>query len=315
MRSSSVLFLAASLLCACSSTDESVPSSADGGTGASADAGESDNSPDASVAGSACGTPLTLSRVDIMHDGRSRGALVHLPADYDGSPRPLVVNFHGRDTTASQERLISKMDSSADAAGYIVVYPEGISNSFNAGFCCGEAQSQNVDDVGFTQALLDELESVLCIDSDQIFATGLSNGGYLVQRIACETPERFAGFSSVAGLMAITSCTPSEHRPFLLFHGTGDQIVPYATSGFSLGAVDTMNGWAARNGCDATATNVYSQGDASCARYDNCPAGKQVELCTIADGGHTWPGGLPVPFLGKTSTDINANDHMWSFWH
>lgn len=298
------------LLASCSASDDAASGDADP---SAADA--SSAALDAATPSSTCGTPATLTRIEFEHEGRQRSAEVHLPADYDGTARPLVLNFHGRESTVAQQRTISLMDASADAHGFVAVYPEGVAKTFNAGFCCGEAQSQNVDDVGFALALLDHVEAKLCIDKERIFATGLSNGGYMAQRLACEAPERFRGFSSVAGLLALTSCSPSTRRPILHFHGTADSIVPYDGNAFLQSAPETMADWATRNGCDTATESVYQEGDASCVRYRGCSAGNDVELCTIAQGGHTWPGGTPVPVLGATSTDISANDYMWSFWN
>lgn len=269
---------------------------------------------DASVeldASSGCNTGKAVEGLEFEHGGKVRTALVHLPANYDGSPTPVVFNFHGNTSSAQVQRQYSAMDATADTKGFIVVYPEGFENSWNAGFCCGQAQSQNIDDVDFAVELIDELAKVACVDRSRVFATGLSNGGYLAHRLACERPEQYAAFSSVAGLLAISPCEPSVGRPILQLHGTADAIVGYAGG---LGAVATMNAWATRNGCDLTTTSTFSQGDASCIRYDGCDGSNDVELCTITGGGHTWPGAQSVPSLGATSTDIDANDWMWAFF-
>ncbi len=313
-------FILPALLLALVACENTVASTeADGGEIGTRDANTSsktDASPTADAAvGQACGMPSSISRVDFLFEGENRGATIHLPAGYDGSSaHALVLNFHGRNSTTDQQRLLSKMDEHADASGYIAVYPEGIGNTFNAGFCCGEAQTRNINDVGYTRKLVEELEAVLCIDSSKTYATGLSNGGYMVQRLACEASDIFAGFSSVAGLLAVLTCQPQVARPIVHFHGTADTIVPYNGGGFLTSASDTMEAWATRNGCNTSNTTVYDQGDASCIRYNSCPAGQNVEFCTIDGGGHTWPGGLPIPGLGNTSTDISANEYMWQFF-
>ncbi len=284
--------------------------------GADGGGGDGGNTPtrDGAPAVDPCGESNAPARVDFTHDGRERGAVLHAPTSYAGQAVPLVINFHGRNTTTGQQSLLSGMNAHADMEGYAVVYPEGIGNTFNAGFCCGEAQAQNVDDVGFARAVIDEVAKTMCIDKSRVYATGLSNGGYMTQRLACEAADVFAGFASVAGLLVSSPCSPSQARPIIHFHGTADTIVPYDGNGYLQSAPDTMDAWALRNGCTTTTSPGYSQGDATCVAYQGCPAGQSVELCTIADGGHTWPGGFAVPGLGKTSTDISANAHMWDFF-
>lgn len=247
--------------------------------------------------------------------GRSRVARVHVPPAYDGKkPVPVVLNFHGRLSSPAQEEAISEMTPKSDAAGFVVVYPTGVGQTWNAGYCCGEAQTQNVDDVGFTRALLDELGTKLCIDKRRIFATGLSNGGFMSHRLACELSDRIAAIGPVAGHANLATCAPARAVPVMHFHGTADNLVPYP-GGFGMVSVeDSMKAWAKRNGCAATTKPTYTKGDARCVTYDGCPVGGDVTLCTIADGGHTWPGGAPVPYLGKTSQDLDATDAMWTFF-
>jgi len=286
---------------------------ADGGGAANVEDGGTSMT-DGTPAADPCGESSAPGRVDFTHDGRDRGAVVHVPTGYAGQAVPLVVNFHGRNSTTSQQSLLSGMNGHADMEGYAVVYPEGVGNTFNAGFCCGEAQTQNVDDVGFAKALVGEVAKSMCIDKSRVYATGLSNGGYMAQRLACEATDVFAGFASVAGLLVSSPCSPSQARPIIHFHGTADNIVPYDGSVYLQSAPDTMDAWALRNGCTTVTSPGHNEGDASCVAYQGCPAGQGVELCTIADGGHTWPGGFAVPGLGKTSTDISANARMWDFF-
>jgi len=317
MRPYLMLIACTALLCSCSSSDSDSDSQpfADGGEIAEGDGSQAtaDASPDAPVT-DPCGMPSNVARVDFSHEGRSRGAEISLPNSYNGQSTPVVINFHGRNSTVNQHRLMTQMDADATSLGFIAVYPEGIGNTFNAGLCCGEAQSQNINDVDYTRVLVDELAKELCIDRSKMYATGLSNGGYMTQRLACEAPDLFAGYASIAGLLVAPACTPSEPKPIVHFHGTADAIVPYDGNAFLQSAQQTMDGWAARNGCNGTTSEVFSQGDASCVAYDGCPMGAEVELCTIDGGGHTWPGGFPVPALGSTSTDISANQYMWQFF-
>jgi polyhydroxybutyrate depolymerase len=144
----------------------------------------------------------------------------------------------------------------------------------------------------------------------------MSNGGFMSHRIGCELADQFAAIAPVAGVLGIPTCNPSRPMPVIHFHGTADTLVPYdgnAAMGF-IPVLDTFHGWADRDGCTGTPAQTYAKGDATCQTYSQCAGGAEVTLCTIDGGGHTWPGGTPVPTLGLTSTDINATDAMWTFF-
>jgi polyhydroxybutyrate depolymerase len=103
--------------------------------------------------------------------------------------------------------------------------------------------------------------------------------------------------------------------PVLYFHGTGDTVVPYAgdTQYGWPSATATFEGWAKRDGCTGASKETFRKDDVHCDTYDTCAQGSVVTLCTIDDGGHTWPGGFPIP-SGKTTTNISATDAMWTFF-
>ncbi|HET6611635.1 MAG TPA: PHB depolymerase family esterase [Kofleriaceae bacterium] len=246
-------------------------------------------------------------------DGRERSFRVHVPATYDPAVRtPLVLNFHGFTSNAAQQELLTLMPIKADDAGFITVAADGVGASWNAGACCGQAVVEDIDDVGFVTAMLDELEASLCIDPARVYATGFSNGGFLSHRLACELSTRIAAVAPVSGVLGIDTCAPSRPVPVLQFHGTADPVVPYGGNpvlGFESVAT-TIGGWVERNGCDATAEVYYENGDVTCERYSGCDAGATVALCTIDGGVHTWPGGTLPP----ATTNISATDAMWDFF-
>lgn len=266
---------------------------------------------------------LTLSS-----GGLSRTAYVHVPPSYvDTTGAMLILNFHGFTNTAGEQRVISRMDASSDKHGYIAVYPEGVATSWNAGDCCGTAWTNSVDDVAFVKALLGQLEDDYCVDPKRVYSTGYSNGGFLSYRLACEMADTFAAIAPVAGEMGIdpASCKPSRAVPVLDFHGTSDPIVPY-NGGTPVVPIDlagvldfrstavSISTWRQKDGCLGTGTVIYAHGDATCTRYDTCLTGSEVVACAIDGGGHTWPGGVPIPIVGKTSTDISATETMVSFF-
>lgn len=249
--------------------------------------------------------------------GVARSVRVHVPPGYDHrQPTPVVLGFHGLGSNAGQQAALSRMDAKSDAAGFLAIYPEGTGDtpSWNAGACCGEATQQDVADVAFVRDLVAIARERLCVDDDRVFATGMSNGGFLSHRLACELADRVAAVAPVAGVIGVTSCSPSRPVSVMHFHGTADTLVPYTGSpllGFP-GVMTTATEWAVRNGCDATPASESVAPDVRCDTWSGCDAGTEVTLCTVEGGGHTWPGGTPLPF-GVTS-GYSATDAMWEFF-
>ncbi len=265
--------------------------------------------------------------ITLNSGGLTRTFYVHVPLAYDPTRGTmLVLNFHGFSNSALIQKVISRMDKSADTHGYIVVYPEGVATSWNAGDCCGTAWTNAVDDVAFVKAMLARLETDWCIDPKRVYSTGYSNGGFLSYRLACEMADTFAAIAPVAGQMGVdpTGCKPSRPVPVLDFHGTADPIVPYnggvASFQSGLGALnfrstaETLSIWRNKDSCLGSGKVIYQQGDATCTLYDTCLLGSEVVHCKIEGGGHTWPGGVPVPLVGKTSNDISATETMVQFF-
>jgi len=243
--------------------------------------------------------------------GVTRTFDVHVPASYDPAhPTPLILNFHGYSSNSWQQDLLSKMKAKSDAVGFIAVHPQGTGQtaSWNAGSCCGDAVKNAVDDVGFVRAMLDRLEADLCIDAHRVFVTGMSNGGFLSHRLGCELADRIAAIAPVAGTLIVPTCTPARPMPVMHFHGTADTLVPYDA------VPDTFAGWSTRDQCTDDATVMFEKGDVTCQAHHQCAGGAETILCTVDQGGHTWPGGFPIPGVGKTTNNIIATDAMWDFF-
>jgi polyhydroxybutyrate depolymerase len=136
-------------------------------------------------------------------------------------------------------------------------------------------------------------------------------------RLACERASTVAAIAPVAGPLMLDGCAPSRAVPVLEFHGTADPVVPYDGGGVaSAGPVkDTIAFWEKTDVCtDASASTVYMKGDTTCTAKTACAGGAAVELCTIALGGHQWPGGTSSGPYGNLSTDIDASAAMVDFF-
>lgn len=271
------------------------------------------------------GLQLSAQSFSFMHDGYLRSYIVHLPPGYNASNSyPMVMSFHGYTSNAVQQQLYTMMDFVADTANFIVVYPDGVANAWNVGFGAVPYNS-GINDVGFVNALIDTMISDYSIDPEMIYATGMSNGGYLSNRLACELPHRIAAIASVTGPMTdstMVHCNAWRAVPVMHIHGTADPVVPYTGMIQSLGAQELIDFWVNNNGCTATSTDVpypdVNTADSCVAvrkNYIPCDDGAEVVLIEITDGGHTWPGSLiDIPTYGYTNRDFFGSGEIWNFF-
>ena len=262
----------------------------------------------------------------IVSSGLERTYLLYVPASYDPSaPVPLIISLHGFVEWPAHQMQISGWNDLADEYGFIVVYPSGTKfpRRWQAGSRIGDSTDPMLD-VKFISDLIDELEQNYNIDPARIYANGLSNGGGMSFLLGCALSERIAAIGGVAGAYAIPleECHPSRPVPMIAFHGTADPIVPYhggisGDNGFNFPDLPQwMEARAALNGCDGSSIDLPASGEASGIRYTGCAQGADVVFYTIAGGGHSWPGGDPLPkwIVGITSQDINATQIMWEFF-
>ncbi|MEO3713855.1 extracellular catalytic domain type 1 short-chain-length polyhydroxyalkanoate depolymerase [Roseateles flavus] len=273
-------------------------------------------------------------RLEVM--GKDRLFMVHVPPSYRaGQPMPVLLAFHGgggsMELQADDSRygLISKSDS----AGFIAVFPNGHSSmpghhlaTWNAGGCCGPARDGGSEDVAFVRALIEHLKQQLSVDARRIYATGMSNGGMMSHRLACELSEQLAGIAAVAGTDATSSCQPRRPIPVLMIHALDDDHVLYnggaGPEAFRdsskvmdfVSVPETTQRWVQRNRCSGTPQKVLDKPGAWCERYSGCADGVQVQQCTTETGGHSWPGGRSRPGKGQPSQALDATDTLWAFF-
>ena len=253
--------------------------------------------------------------VELGFGGALRSYDLYVPDGLDpNTPVPLVVNLHAYLSSDDLQANFSNFDDAADRAGVVVVYPRAEFNSWNAGACCGQAQIAGNDDVGFVRAVVADVQAQGCVDDRRIYATGMSNGGFMTHRLACEAADLFAAVAPVAGVIGVEAddCAPSRPIPVMHFHGTADFVVSYF-GGLFESVEGTIDGWRARNGCEGEPERVIDVGEAWCDAYSACDDGSQVVLCTVDGGGHCWPGNAAC--LGAFSTTmLNANEVMLDFF-
>jgi polyhydroxybutyrate depolymerase len=265
----------------------------------------------------------------LPHDGRTRRYTIHVPVSYEGAlPAPLVLDFHGLVSNKTEQAERSGFRELSDAQGFLVVYPQGLYGkgpdkedanplkgpSWNGGdYCCGQAQANGEDDVGFAIALVGAVAAEVNVDLDRVYATGLSNGGSLTQRLGCEAADVFAGIAPVSFPMPFSpleECQPDRPLPVIAFHGLTDELVPYAGGGF-LGfpsARESFLRWAALDGCAGAAPDeTTTVGEATCETFTSCAEGAEVSLCSVVadedESGH-------VLYLDE---DLDVAATAWSF--
>lgn len=264
--------------------------------------------------------------------GRNRMYEVHVPRGYAGGPVPAVIVYHGGGDQPTLVRAQSGMDAVSDANGFIVLYPYGTGPvgddtllTWNAGGgAIGYAFEHNVNDVGFSEDMLDDVSRFFCIDPRRVYAAGLSNGAQMAYRIACSLSERIAAIGAVSGTMPSIDCVPPRAVPVIHFHGTDDRYAPYdggvgpdGTTGFvHVSVEEDVSFWLGRDGCTPVVTESWRAGDAELTAYEQCEEGAAVVLVTLHGGGHAWPGGSLVceTALGPMNEDISASEMMWDFF-
>jgi len=270
-------------------------------------------------------------RFAVQHDGRERTYHVHVPPGYATSqPVPLVVALHGAAEAQASDGLHGLVRES-DRQGFIAVFPDayrppakGQPASWNAGHCCGDARQQQVDDVGFIQAVVTNVFRQLSIERYRIYAAGMSDGGMMAYRLACDLPDIFKAVASVGGTDNTAACTPAKPVSVLHIHARNDPRVPFAGAAESAGgskpihftsARDTAAKWAELNGCMATPRPILQQAGASCEAYSYCRAQAEVRLCATDTGGHSWPGAAQRRGAEAPSQALSATRVMWAFFN
>jgi len=253
----------------------------------------------------------------LEYAGTKRSYIIHIPPSYDGGkPVPLVIVLHGLGGTARNMELTTGMYEKSDAEGFIVVYPEGVVNSWNAILPTGYAFENNVDDVGFIKELIDRLQSKFAIDGNRIYVVGFSNGAMMAYRLAAELSDRIAAVAAVAGAIGCratpdsplnTIREPAHPVSVIIIHGLKDYGAPYNGgrgyhSYIFLSMNDSVMFWVRHNGCsDIAQMEVDSSGGTIRYAYGGGTDGTEVVLYVLINGEHSWP----VPF---------ATDEAWKFF-
>ena len=267
---------------------------------------------------------LNRSNGSIVSSGVEREYLLYVPRSYDRTrPTPLVISMHGAAMWPAIQMETSQWNRVADEHGFIAVYPSGVSGRGPRIWEAGGGPGQGRD-VRFISELIDTLAAHYNIDPARVYANGLSNGGGIAFVLSCTLSDRIAAVGVVAPalFMPWSACADRRAVPMIAFHGTADRQIPY-DGGTSWVARDTFPSipawtanWARRNRCALSPIDSAVAPDVTLRSYADCADAAAVVLYTIQGGGHTWPGGKPLPewFVGPTSDGVDASSEMWGFF-
>lgn len=252
----------------------------------------------------------------LFNQGIGRTYYLYTPKSYQPNhPLPLVLVFHEYAGNGQKMAVSTGMNVLAEQKGFIVVYPNAIDKRWDIG---GNAAT-SVNDVRFVAALIAHLSKIRAIDRQRIYATGSSNGGYLVQRLACELPSKFAAFASVAASLPLQvkqSCKPQTAVSMMMINGTGDTVVPWEGGAppkvrigknlSSLPIPEVIDFWRHHDACSKVEVKQLKSDRVEISDYPNCQQGSEVTLVALKGGKHVWP--------GHGSQFLEASTTIWDFF-
>jgi polyhydroxybutyrate depolymerase len=223
---------------------------------------------------------------------------------------PAVLAFHGAGGSGEEMADYSGLSSLADHDHFVVVYPTAAGRRHF--WTLNGSDASKPDDVTFVSSLLDVLPSRACVDTKQIYATGVSNGGGFTARIGCALSWRLAAIAPVAGgYRSLDPCRPDRPVSVLEIHGTADNVVPYngKPPDYAGSVPRFLDGWAARDKCATAATPVFVARGTERFDWTSCAAGAEVLHFRLSGVGHTWPGSRD-----SRSAPIAAGRTVWRFF-
>jgi polyhydroxybutyrate depolymerase len=270
--------------------------------------------------------------ITITSGGINRNFTAHLPAGFNNnSNMPLAFVNHGGQGNPTNMLALTDFRTLANQDKWILIYPEGYQASWNDGRPTAANQA-NINDVQFFSDMIDYAVANFKVNNKRVYATGISNGGFMSARLGCELSNKIAAIAVVAAsIPQALSCTPTNPVASICIQGTLDPLVPFlggtvtpGAGGVALSHAQAVTKWITNNNCGTTpiTTNLpdISTTDGTTIverKYTNSSNGIEVVSYVVTGGGHTWPQGLqylPEATIGKTSQDMNANEVIWNFF-
>jgi polyhydroxybutyrate depolymerase len=299
------------------------------------------------------GTPGFDVNPSLTSGGVSRSYILHIPANFDANALyPLVIVYHGGGGTPQKIIAVTGFSTIADNEGFLVAYPAGIDNHWNDGRGVTQPELNGVDDIQFTKDLIADIENQYKVDTKRIYATGASNGGQFVHRIACEIPGSFTAIGVVVGSIpsnlypgttwptneTLPPCAPSQPISIVSIRGDADPAINI--NGGEVGPFDPITGntisdggyvesnsnvetfWSNQNGCTGkTSSEITPTPPLDSTRvfkdsFTGCNAGVSMDFYVVSGMGHVWPPTISesTVIFGNTSLNIDASQVIWDFF-
>jgi poly(3-hydroxybutyrate) depolymerase len=232
-----------------------------------------------------------LKAENITVGGQSRNYIVYVPNNL-GEGRPLLISCHGMNQDAAYQKGMLQIESIADTAKFVTVFPNGIDKSWDIG---GDR------DINFVLALIDKMVEVYKIDRNRVYLSGFSMGGMFTYHAMNRIADKIAAFAPISGYPMGGTTANANVRPIPIIHthGTSDDVVNFS------GVQGALNAWINHNGCptrDVVERNY--RGASHITRHTWGPGNNNVEvvLMELAGKGH-W-----------ISNDIiKTGDEIWRF--
>jgi polyhydroxybutyrate depolymerase len=275
----------------------------------------------------------------IKVDNLDRTYVLHAPPSYDATkPLPLVVVFHGGGGNANAAIVTTEFHLKADEAGFLAVFPDGTRpkmdepysfrnnpQTWNEGSGRFDSGSKNINDIGFIDAMLDDLGTKFNIDTRRIYATGFSNGASMTYYSGMNLAHRFAAIAPVSGHLWPEEVKLSRPVPMIFIIGLSDPLNPpdggvvnvLGRTDIKPPIYDEVVRWAQAIGCSMDTEVIYDKDGVKAIRYPEGSDDSEVVFYTVEGLGHCWPGGkelLPESLVGKTSDKLKATDIIWEFF-
>lgn len=267
-------------------------------------------------------TPNTVSFTQgVTYQGITRQVVFIHPSTTSSTKAPAIVMLNGNGGSPIDLANNTRAGTLAANMGYWVILAPMANGQWNMN---AYNTTDTVDDVGFLKTLISTAVQQYPIDSTRVSMAGMSEGGFMTMRMACEAPQLLASVSAVAAEMIngeTRKCTPTRPLPTLYVMGTADPVVPYPGNSTLSGAANAFGIWAGFNACNTSqnslqalpttvndGTSVTLQHNAACTSHG------EVDLYIVANGGHAWPGGTQVAgSSGTISQNLNTTNTIGNF--
>ena len=266
---------------------------------------------------------INTQRCTFTHNNLERFYLIYKPESLSQSNKnvPLLFALHGYGSTAVFHKSYTQYESLSEEDEFIIIYPQGyklesaLTNSSSHWNSGAWTIGSSIDDLDFINTIIEIVTDKEQIDSNRIYSSGMSNGGFMSYHLACNLSNKIAAIASVTGSMSretLSDCSANHTMPILQIHGLQDSVVPYGGSSVvGMEPIDgVLNYWASFNDCNPNRllaiTDYFNEkGSIEFIHYESCLNNADVRLIRIPSMGHTWP--------SFSNFNISASEEVWNF--